>query len=116
MIHAQVTRNNDNSIHLLRIEVTEESLPDFISLINRALNCWDSASKDLKDLGDLITHGRVTQDHTLTKINSTQNSEYYTQAEYVFIEKYIETYGMPAWIARINAGTTGEVLRGTAKD
>lgn len=116
MIHAQVTRNNDNSIHLLRIEVTEESLPDFISLINRALNCWDNAPKDLKDLGDLITHDRVTQDHTPTRINTNQNSEYYTAEETKMIEAYMNTYGQDAWLARIKNGTTGAVLKGTATD
>lgn len=116
MIHAQVTRNNDNSIHLLRIEVTEESLPDFISLINRALNCWDSAPKDLKDLGDLITHDRVTQDHTPTQINTNQNTDHYSHADFLKIQEYINQYGHAAWYARTLNGTTGAVLKGTATD
>lgn len=116
MIHAQVTRNNDNSIHLLRIEVTEESLPDFIALINRALNCWDNAPKDLKDLGDLITHDRVTQDHTPTRINTTQNSEYFSHEEFLKIQEYVNKYGHQAWYQRTLNGTTGAVLKGTATD
>lgn len=116
MIHAQVTRKDDNSIHLLRIEVTEESLPDFIALINRALNCWDNAPKDLKDLGDLITHDRVTQDHTPTRINTTQSTDVYSREEQTIIEQYIMDFGIARWKERILAGTTGAVLKGTATD
>lgn len=116
MIHAQVHRTPEGEIGELKISVTSESLPDFISLINRALNCWDNAPKDLKDLGDLITHDRVTQDHTPTKINTNQNSEYYTAEETKMIETYMNTYGAAAWLARIKNGTTGAVLKGTATD
>lgn len=116
MIHAQVHRKPDSSIGELKISVTEESIPDFTALINRALNCWDSAPKDLKELGDLITHGRITQDHTPTRINTHQNSEYHSPEEYALIEEFIREHGQAAWLQRINNQTTSAVLRGEAKD
>lgn len=116
MIHAQVTRNDDNSLHLIRIEVTEESLKNFEALINRALNCWDSAPSELKELGDMFTHGRVTQDHKIQPINTKQNTDYYSSRDLSIIRKYIDTYGTDAWARRVSEGTIGEVLKQTAKD
>lgn len=57
MIKATVTREDDNTLHLLRLEITKESIPDFIQLVNRSLNCWDNAPQELKDLGHKLTHG-----------------------------------------------------------
>lgn len=57
MIHAIVTREDNNDLHLLRLEITKESIPDFIALVNRSLNCWDNAPQELKDLGHKLTHG-----------------------------------------------------------
>jgi hypothetical protein len=49
---------------MLRLEITEEeSLKNFIALVNRALNVWDRAPAELKELGDMLTHGYVTQHH-----------------------------------------------------
>lgn len=31
--------------------------------ISKALNCWDQAPAELKELGDLLTHGRITQNY-----------------------------------------------------
>lgn len=116
MIHAHAHRKSDGSIGELKLSITEESLPDFISLIDRALNCWDTAPKDLKDLGDLITHDRITQDHTYKPMNTTQNTDHYSHAEFQKIQEYINTYGHQAWYARTLNGTTGAVLKGEAKD
>lgn len=37
---------------------------DFRKLVNRALNCWDSAPSEVKELGDMITVGVVQQDYS----------------------------------------------------
>lgn len=118
MIHAKVTRNNDNSIHLIRIEITEESIDQFKQLVDRALNCWNSAPADLKSLGDLLTHGYVTQKYEEMNqpINTKQNTDMYTIEETRIIEYYVMDYGVAAWKARVLNRTTGAVLKGTAKD
>lgn len=70
MIHARVTRNPETSqLDGIHISITEESIPNFVQLVNRALNCWDTAPKEVKDLGDMLTHGYITQDHTHQKMN-----------------------------------------------
>lgn len=65
MIHVQVHRNPENEIAEFKISITEGSISNFKTMVNRALNCWDRAPKELKDLGDMLTHGRITQDHSL---------------------------------------------------
>lgn len=117
MIHARVSRNPENEIAEIHISVTHESLPAFTTLVHRALNCWDSAPKELKDLGDMLTHGRITQDHTYKPINSTHgNGDMYSQVEQEVIKTYIACYGFDAWFRRIRENTTHEVLNGKAKD
>ena len=119
MIHVFVIRaGNDpaNRIDGIKISVTEDSLPAFEQLIHRALNCWDFAPKEIKELGDMLTHGRVTQDHTYKPINSGHSSEYYSPSEQAMITEYIAIYGMDAWLRRIRDNTTVSVLDGTAKD
>jgi hypothetical protein len=63
MIHAKVTRNSEDALDGIHISVTADSIDSFIVMINRALNCWDSAPKELKELGDMLTHGYVTQEY-----------------------------------------------------
>jgi hypothetical protein len=64
MIHVRVTRNSLFKIDAAHISITEESMEDFIKLVNRALNTWDDAPKDLKELGDMLVHGKVLQDYS----------------------------------------------------
>lgn len=113
-IFATCTRNQDNSPHFLRLEITEESLPIFQQLINRALNCWDSAPKDIKDLGDMLTHGRITQDHTYKPINTKQSTDYYSPEEKAIIANYILQHGQQEWMTHLNNGTAHKVLKGEA--
>jgi hypothetical protein len=61
MIHARISRNPENEIAEIHISVTAESIPNFNQLVNRALNCWDSAPPELKELGDMLTHGHIPQ-------------------------------------------------------
>lgn len=63
MIHVSF----DPEINNFAITITDESVPEFKQLVQRALNCWDDAPKDLKELGDMLTHGKITQDHTPPK-------------------------------------------------
>lgn len=112
MIKVTATRNDNNSLQHLRIEVTEESLPNFEQLINRALNCWDSAPAELKELGDMLTHGRVTRDHTFQPINTKQSTDYYSPEERAIIAAYIDQRGIENWELHIREGTTHKVLKG----
>lgn len=61
MIHVRVSRNPKNEIDGIHISITADSLQNFHTLVNRALNCWDSAPAELKELGDMLTHGYITQ-------------------------------------------------------
>jgi hypothetical protein len=64
MIHLKTNHWQDGTLADLTIKIDDEqSLRSFQELVDRALNCWDSAPKDLKELGDILTHGRITQDH-----------------------------------------------------
>lgn len=67
MIHAKVTRNSENKLDGIHISITADSIQNFHTLVDRALNCWDSAPAELKELGDMLTHGYVTQTHTNQK-------------------------------------------------
>ena len=41
----------------------EESRAAFTLMVQKALNCWPDAHPALKELGDMLTHGRVLQDY-----------------------------------------------------
>lgn len=113
MIYARITRNpSTEQIDGIHISITEDSLPNFQQLIHRALNTWDSAPKELKELGDMLVHGYVTQDHTYTPINTKQNTDYYSESDKALIQVYITEHGQQAWIDHLNAGTTHKVLKG----
>lgn len=111
MIHTRVSRNPENQIAEIHISITAESLPGFIQLIDRALNCWDSAPKELKDLGDMLTHGYITQDHEFKRINTQQSGDYYTAQEQAVIKEFIEREGFDVWLVKIKDGTSHEVLK-----
>lgn len=63
MIHAKVTRNPDTQLDGIHISITAASIPAFVTMVDRALNCWDTAPKELKELGDMLTHGHITQEY-----------------------------------------------------
>ena len=63
MIHVRVTRNAAGNIDAAHFSITEESLPSFTKAINRALNTWDDAPAEMKELGDMLTHGKILQDY-----------------------------------------------------
>ncbi len=113
-IKVTATRNDNNSLHLLRIEVTEESIRNFQTLVDRALNCWDSAPQELKELGDKLTHDRITQDHSPKPMTKALNHDYFTPDEQVVIDAYRIKHGQDAWLEHVNAGTINKVLKGTA--
>lgn len=64
MIHARVSRDSSEAISEIHFSVTAESLPNFTKLVNRALNCWPNAPAELKQLGDMLTEGKILQDYT----------------------------------------------------
>ncbi len=120
MIHVRVSRNPSNAIDGIHISVTEESIPHFEQLVQRALNCWDSAPAEIKELGDMLTHGKVTQAYQYRPVKSihayNNTPEWYSPVEQAKIKEYIAIYGMDAWLRRIRDNTTNLVLDGTAKD
>lgn len=80
-------------------------------LINRALNCWDNAPKKLKDLGDILTHGYITQDHTLKKIGSMNSvGDGFPLKEKQIIDDYRFEFGNRAYIEMIVKNRLGEIL------
>lgn len=111
MIHTRVSRNPDNTIAEIHLSVTADSLPNFQALVDKALNCWDSAPAELKELGDMLTHGRITQDHTYKPINTKQSSDYYTASEQAIIRAFIEEYGNGVWLQHVANGTIHKVLK-----
>lgn len=76
MFHLKTNNWQDGTLADLTIKIDDEqSLNNFRTLVNRALNCWDQAPKDLKDLGDILTHGRITQDHSSISDKLTRAKE-----------------------------------------
>lgn len=57
MIHVWAGTRN------LTIEVSGNSIERFTALISSALNCKDQAHPELKELGDMLCHGRILQDY-----------------------------------------------------
>jgi hypothetical protein len=95
MIHCTIHRNPVlGSVEEFKISVTESSLLMFQELVNRALNCWPDAPKELKDMGDMLTHGRITQDHTYHRVGAAYtHSGEYTAAEQLAIKEIHEDVG-----------------------
>lgn len=110
MIHSRVSCNPDNEIAEIHLSITAESLATFTQLIDRALNCWDSAPKELKDLGDMLTHGHITQDHTYKRINTNQSGDYYTAQEQAVIKAFIEERGFDEWLGLIKENKSHTVF------
>jgi hypothetical protein len=40
-----------------------ESQDAFKELVRRALNCWPDAHPSLKEMGDMLDHGKILQDY-----------------------------------------------------
>lgn len=110
MIHARVSRNPDNAIAEIHISVTADSLPNFQKLVDKALNCWDSAPAEIKELGDMLTHGHITQDHTYRPMNTKQSGDYYNPKEQAIIKAFIESEGYGVWLQHVANGTIHKVL------
>lgn len=111
MIHTRVSRDSENKIFEIHISVTSDSLDNFTKLIYRSLNTWDTAPAELKDLGDMLTHGYITQDHKFKPINSSQRGDYYTPQEQAVIKDFIIANGFELWLSKIKDGTSHEVLK-----
>ena len=70
-----------------------ESIQAFGEFIDRALNCWDEAPKELKELGDMWTHGYVTQNHRRQRI-SAQNADYGDARYMLALDKVRDEVGL----------------------
>lgn len=51
----------------LQVTITGASIKDFSNLISAALNCSPNVHPELKELGDMLTHGKVLQDYYATR-------------------------------------------------
>jgi hypothetical protein len=45
------------------IVIPGDMIGEFLTLIERATNCWPDASPDMKDFADNMIHGRPLQDY-----------------------------------------------------
>lgn len=111
MIHASVHRTPEGSVGEIKLSITAESIPLFTALIDRALNCWDSAPAELKELGDMLTHGRITQNHEFVPINTKQNTDYRSAEELAILRDFIDTNGVDTWIKHLSDGTLPDCLK-----
>jgi hypothetical protein len=94
MIHTEIHRGPDSKIREIKLSVTAISIPAFTALLHKALNCWPDAPKELKDLGDLVTHGYITQDHTYKHVGAAYtHSGEYTAAEQLAMKEIREKVG-----------------------
>lgn len=49
---------------VLTVRITgKEDIATFKQAINRAMNVWDGAPWQMKELGDMITEGKLMQDY-----------------------------------------------------
>jgi hypothetical protein len=71
-----ITLRNDSGEPVgFSIIVEQEDVKDFKEMVNRAFNCWDTASPELKVFADKITHGKILQNyHAQSKMTSTESS------------------------------------------
>jgi len=112
MIHVRTSKDPSGKLDGLHLSITADSLPNFLSLIDRALNCWDSAPAELKELGDMATHGRITQDHTFQKINTQQSTDHFSPEEQARIGQFIEFNGQHMWLAAVLDGSSHKIAKG----
>jgi hypothetical protein len=107
--------DEDPLIKEIKVTVTAESLEIFKLLIHRGLNCWEDAPAELKDLGDMFTHGRITQNHTKQRINSKpeSNPELATLTEQLRVNAFVAEHGNEYWMQVIRDGQGPQVMAGT---
>lgn len=107
-----------NKIIGYTVYVEGASIELFKQLIHRGLNCWEDAPADLKELGDMFTHGRVTQNHHKQTINSKResNPELGTDEEMARIDAFVCKYGIDKWRELILSGESHLVIAGTWKE
>lgn len=60
--HIIHTRNTKTDEYSLQINSAELNVA-FKELVRRGLNCWPEAHPELKELGDILDHGRILQDY-----------------------------------------------------
>ena len=117
MIHVRVTRSEEGIAVGYTINIELQSVELFKLLIHRGLNCWEDAPAELKDLGDMFTHGRITQNHTKQRINSKpeSNPELGTLTEQLRVNRFVAEYGNEYWMQVIRDGQGPQVMAGTWK-
>lgn len=62
-IHVTNHTTFDGQPPALTIIISDSSLVRFKQLFSRALNTFDQAHPELKELGDMLEHGRILQDY-----------------------------------------------------
>lgn len=74
MIHVRVSRGQRENIETIHISLSsEESISAFKEAIRRATNCWPDAHPEMKELADMLEHGKVLQNywHTRTDVKKS---------------------------------------------
>lgn len=63
MIHTVPHYTSAGLLRSIDIMVEMDSIDAFKKLVDKALNCWDEAPAEIKELGDYLTHGKILQDY-----------------------------------------------------
>lgn len=67
MIHVEVHRDSVDAVAEFKISVTTDSIAGFKQMVAKALNCWPDAPPELKEMGDMLDHGKILQDYYHTR-------------------------------------------------
>lgn len=63
MIHTQISRDLSYNVETLKLGIVGDSIPRVKEALRRALNTWPDCHPELKELSDLLEHGKVLQDY-----------------------------------------------------
>lgn len=62
-ILAKKIKNELGNMEALQLTIPIGRLAEFKSVLNRALNTWDTAPSEWKELADILEHGIALQDY-----------------------------------------------------
>lgn len=63
MIHMVPHYTATGALKSIDLIIEMDSIAAFKRLVDKALNCWDEAPPECKELGDYLTHGKILQDY-----------------------------------------------------
>lgn len=62
-LYAHPSYGPNKKLDSLILNIPAEHIPHFLTILQRALNCWDAAPPEWKHLADMIQHGKPLQDY-----------------------------------------------------